>query len=373
MIQASQGILPVELIEQLGSMKVASLTGQSSGMPADADALQVSTPFGVASPTDQLSISRVQSAYRAGDAIAGSLMITFTVTNNQSPAIIPQIPTSATVTETIDVMSAVDFSNDPNTIRNVLVVEVLTENATFVTASPVPDRNLSSLGAGGQLAFNLGDIPPLGSVTATLQISIPTTVAGFVDLDTGATAWGTVQGRMVSARARPAKLMPDAINGEPIGDWLKWTVDADKYDKYMLERAAELSQDPIRMFEYVRSLGYESYKGSLRGTRGTLWSEAGNSMDRASLLIAMLRANGIPARYRHGALNKERAQELILSMFPSPTGLIGQVSLSHRRQKSPIPSMTPNYWLRPSTTGGWRLTCGGWRTVKITHRAGAKR
>jgi len=78
-----------------------------------------------------------------------------------------------------------------------------------------------------------------------------------------------------------------------------WTVDADYYDEYMVQKASELGNDWQVMFEYVRSLGYESYAGSLRGTRGTLWSEAGNSLDQSSLLIAMLRGSGIPAGYRH--------------------------------------------------------------------------
>ena len=76
-------------------------------------------------------------------------------------------------------------------------------------------------------------------------------------------------------------------------------MDADYYDEYMVQKASELGNDWQVMFEYVRSLGYESYAGSLRGTRGTLWSEAGNSLDQSSLLIAMLRGSGIPAGYRH--------------------------------------------------------------------------
>jgi transglutaminase-like putative cysteine protease len=79
-----------------------------------------------------------------------------------------------------------------------------------------------------------------------------------------------------------------------------------------------LSNDWQQIFAYVCSLNYESYKGSLRGTRGTQWSEAGNSLDQASLLIAILRGSGVPARYRHGTLSTGRAQELILSMFPEP-------------------------------------------------------
>ena len=35
-----------------------------------------------------------------------------------------------------------------------------------------------------------------------------------------------------------------------------------------------------------------------------VWSEAGNSTDQSSLLIALLRASGIPAAYRQGALDQ---------------------------------------------------------------------
>ncbi len=220
-----------------------------------------------------ISISRVQSAYHAFDAVSGTLVITLTVTNNQPLATAPQIPVSGTITDTLAAISAVDFTNDPNTIHNVLVTDSLTANAGFLSALPVPDKSVSTTG-NYAMAFNLGDIPPLSTVTATLALSVPTVITSFVDLDTGASAWGTLQGRIVSAQARPANLAPDTLNGEPIDDWLKWTVDADKFDEYMLAKTTALGQDPMRMFEYVRSLGYESYKGSLRGTRGTLWSEA---------------------------------------------------------------------------------------------------
>ena len=94
---------------------------------------------------------------------------------------------------------------------------------------------------------------------------------------------------------------------------------------YIIEKAAELGNDPIAIFDYVRSISYQSYTGSLRGARGTLWSEAGNGIDQASLLIALLRASGIPASYRNGILEDAQAQKLILSMFPKPQGSIGHL------------------------------------------------
>ncbi|MCP4536503.1 MAG: hypothetical protein GY832_05095, partial [Chloroflexi bacterium] len=318
--------VPEEMKNEMGGMMpTIGEDGEPVGFLLNTDALEMTeedfAPSAIANP---ISVSRVQSTYAATDAISNTLIITFTVTNNQSPAFtLSELSVTNTITNPIDVLSAMNFYSDSNVIRNVLLAdEILPPNAIFVSADPMPDQ----AGDGNSnLVWNLGDILPLSSVTATLQIQIPASVADFTDLDVGATAWGTLQKRMISASAVPATLAPDTIDGESAGDWLIWTVDADYYDEYMVQKAAELGNDWQQMFSYVRSLGYESYKGSLRGTRGTLWSEAGNSLDQASLLIAMLRGSGIPARYRHGTLSTERAQELILSMFPEPQGTIGHI------------------------------------------------
>jgi hypothetical protein len=303
--------VPEEMKGEMGGMMpTIGEDGEPVGFLLNADAFETNekdfAPPAVANP---ISVSRVQSAYARADTVSSTLVITFTVTNNQFPAVaIPELSTTATVTDAIETVSAIDFSTDSNVVYNVLLVnDLLPANATFISADPMPDQD------GNSLAWNLGDIEPLDSITATLTVQIPDSVPDFIELDTGATAWGISEGRAVSASTAPASLAPDGF-----GDWLIWTVDADYYDEYMVQQAAELGNDWQQMFAYVRSLDYESYKGSLRGTRGTLWSEAGNSMDQASLLIAMLRGSGIPARYRHGTLSTERAQELILSMFSEP-------------------------------------------------------
>jgi hypothetical protein len=60
---------------------------------------------------------------------------------------------------------------------------------------------------------------------------------------------------------------------------------------------------------------------------GTLWGidVSGNARDQSSLLIAMLRAASIPARYRHGTLSTAIAQSLIAEMFPKAPGIAGHV------------------------------------------------
>ncbi len=102
------------------------------------------------------------------------------------------------------------------------------------------------------------------------------------------------------------------------------TPDADSTDPFIVQKAQELGNNAAQIFAFVRDqIGYESYKGSLRGARGTLWSKAGNALDQASLLIALLRASGIPAQYVQGTLSDDLSKQLILSMFPAPLRVVG--------------------------------------------------
>ncbi len=310
--------LPPELADRLGSLGALTPEGEPNGMLINIAALQglpgspLTEPAALANP---ISISRVQSAYAASAAISNTLVVTFTITNNRPPSVVPEIDPDASITDTIEALSALDFSNDPNAIHNVLLTdEFLPPQAIFVESFPHPTRE------NDVYAWNLGNIPPLASVTMTLQLTVPPSLLDFTELDTGATAWGTLQGRAVSDSTAPVTLAPDGYDG-----WLVCTIDANCNDEYVIEKAAALGNDPTAIFTYVRSLGFESYKGSLRGARGTLWSEAGNSIDQASLLIALLRASGIPAAYRHGDLEIPLRRQLILSMFPQPQGVIGHI------------------------------------------------
>ncbi|MBN2109349.1 MAG: transglutaminase domain-containing protein, partial [Deltaproteobacteria bacterium] len=62
--------------------------------------------------------------------------------------------------------------------------------------------------------------------------------------------------------------------------------------------AESLGRDPIRIYEYVKNtIEYQPYWGSLKGAQETLLSKQGNDCDQASLLIALLRYSGYPARY----------------------------------------------------------------------------
>ena len=65
-------------------------------------------------------------------------------------------------------------------------------------------------------------------------------------------------------------------------------------------KADELGNDTLHILNFVRNeIDYSPYYGSKKGADATLAESKGNDTDKSSLLIAMLRASDIPARYRH--------------------------------------------------------------------------
>ncbi|MEK6821282.1 MAG: transglutaminase-like domain-containing protein, partial [archaeon] len=68
-------------------------------------------------------------------------------------------------------------------------------------------------------------------------------------------------------------------------------------------KAAELNRQPLALLNFVRNeIEYIPYFGSKKGANATLLERAGNDMDQASLLVALLRASDIPARYRRAEI-----------------------------------------------------------------------
>jgi hypothetical protein len=88
-----------------------------------------------------------------------------------------------------------------------------------------------------------------------------------------------------------------------------------------------MMRNPNRIFAYVRGqIAFEAYAGSLRGARGTLWAQAGNTLDKASLLVALLGAAGYTAQYEHAKITAggtPGASALIDGMFPQTPILLG--------------------------------------------------
>ncbi len=170
----------------------------------------------------------------------------------------------------------------PDPVNGVLLTTTLQSGVSFESATPMPDRN------GQQLAFSLGSMPPLRSVTATLTVTLAN--SSVTQIDNGATAFAYWNGISVNSTGIAAALRTAPVNT----NLLQSTVDANTSDSYIQAQAAALGNNPNTIFAFVRDqIGYESYLGSLRGARGTLGSMAGNSLGKTSLLVALLCAERV--------------------------------------------------------------------------------
>ncbi len=259
-----------------------------------------------------ISLTHVQSAVSPAALDNGTLTVTFSIHNNLPPTLRPDIPVGASITDTIAALSPHDVRRDPNLARNVFLSSTLSSAASFVSAS----GNVSV--SGNLVMWSLGDAPPMGVVTAAVVLRVTPGAGDATLLDSGAAAQATLQGRRVSANTFAAR-----IGSAALAPFLARTPDADSTDPYVLRALARLGPAPAAAFAHVRAIGFETYPGSLRGARGTLWSGSGNALDKASTLIALLRAAGVPARYRHGTLSAANAQTLIASMFKPQNNLLG--------------------------------------------------
>ncbi len=76
-----------------------------------------------------------------------------------------------------------------------------------------------------------------------------------------------------------------------------------KFTDRIKNLADSLDNNPGKIFDYVlNNINYEPYFGSLKGADETLLEKAGNDYDISSLLIALLRYSGYPARYVQGEM-----------------------------------------------------------------------
>ena len=271
------------LADRLGQ---AGDSSRANNVAIAADTLEVFPLLATShDPDDSIAVGRTLSAYTTVDIVGGTMTITYSV-----------------------------YNLTDGYVQDVALTTTLEPGVVFDNASQAPTQT------GQRLDWDLGTIAPYGRVDIDVVVTFPGAVP--LQLDGGPAASGVLDTVDVADDLVPAVLRTDAIAAA----LLAATPDANSEDPFLLAKAAELNQNPDEIFAYLTSeVGYESYAGSLRGSRGTMWSEAGNAMDQASLLVGLLRASGIPARYAEGTLSVASAQELILSMFPEPYQVIGFV------------------------------------------------
>jgi hypothetical protein len=129
-----------------------------------------------------------------------------------------------------------------------------------------------------------------------LGLGASAAVAGGVGLERGLAA------RAAVARQDDGRSIPPPQPRPPGGP----TVD---------QVAFEHAYGPEGIFRFVRDeVAYEAYGGALRGAKGTLWGLAGNSVDQALLLAALLNAALVETRFVVGELDDAAATSLVDAM-----------------------------------------------------------
>lgn len=116
--------------------------------------------------------------------------------------------------------------------------------------------------------------------------------------------------------------------------------------------------DPQPAFFFVRDkIAFEPYEGAQRGVTGTLMARAGNSLDKALLLRAMLDELKIKTRLVKGRLAPDDARRL-LEAFAGAGTLQGKVpkgmdSFAPGTDRRLVGAVSWHYWLEAYVNGDW--------------------
>ena len=90
-----------------------------------------------------------------------------------------------------------------------------------------------------------------------------------LQLDSGAHVFATLDAGAVSNTTPAVSLRTGNLSDPGL---LASTPDANTTDPFIQEEAAKLDYDPTQIFNFLHTqIGYNSYLGSVRGARGTLW------------------------------------------------------------------------------------------------------
>lgn len=127
-----------------------------------------------------------------------------------------------------------------------------------------------------------------------------------------ATFWSGVASAIVSSDVDVA-LAEKLARSERFAGELRQAINRSAFDLEALLEKLEFDHENI--IRFVRDeIAFEQYHGALRGPKGTLMSQAGNSLDQSVLLAKLLRDAGYDARVARGTLDEADARTLLRQM-----------------------------------------------------------
>ena len=181
----------------------------------------------------------------------------------------------------------------------------------WADSSPLAGRDAHGATAGHTIV--LGTLVPGDRSEVRVSIDLGEVVPSPGTVLTGGRLTGTSGGLRFDTPVRAVKLEGPGFPAE----YLAPGPEADPTDPAVAAQAALLA-GPDEALELAKSIAFAPYTGSLHGARGVLYGRVANALDRSSLLVALLRALGIPARYRFGTIDDDQAAALWSAAFPPP-------------------------------------------------------
>ena len=226
------------------------------------------------------------------------------------------------------------------------------QGATVGGLIALPLALLVSLAGGlvrGRRRWNLQQI-------LAISLSLAIVVSGFKSATGGAAADFTLN----VSDGDAGEPNPDAMNppdqrttAEAVALVRKVTSGAPPSTFDVDRKADEIGPDPGVVFAYVHDhIRTEIYTGVLRGARGTLMGNAGNSWDQALLLAALLRHRGRDVRFARARLTPEQAGKIVGVMYAeavrphAATAAPGAVPESIQRQSRALVARIQTNWRR---------------------------
>jgi hypothetical protein len=113
-------------------------------------------------------------------------------------------------------------------------------------------------------------------------------------------------------------------------------------DPLIDEIAYQLDYDTEKIAAFVTAeIRYEPYAGALRGAIGTLWAGAGNSVDTAQLLAALLEASIVTTRFRTGQADSDELLTRHTATRGLPPSPVIASAIASLLERSATPAASP--------------------------------
>ena len=111
---------------------------EETGKPWETAIALATDPSALTSP---LAVARTQTSYVSGSVST----ISYHVTNNLPPTLLPDVPEGATITDTLDILAAFSLTDDMNSLRNASLTTTVVNGSIIDPGSRRAERQHSHL------------------------------------------------------------------------------------------------------------------------------------------------------------------------------------------------------------------------------------